>query len=1099
MRTCLCLAAVSVVTLAAAESAPPLLLQKPALSRTQIVFVYAGDLWSVAREGGDARRLTVGAGVETNPAFSPDGTTLAFTAEYDGNVDVYTVPATGGVPKRLTWHPAPDSLLGWSPDGRKVVFSSPRESYAGLPEMFTTDTTGAFPEKVPLPWGFEASFSPDGRRLAYVPMRRAFQVWKQYRGGTTTPIWLATLSDSSVEKVPRANSNDFNPMWVADRVFFLSDRDGPAALYSYDTRSKQVRKELGNDGFDFKSASAGPDGIVLEQFGRLMLFDTKTRTARPVPVTIAGDLPEVRERMMNLGQRLDAPDLSPTAARAVFEARGEIVTVPAEKGDPRVITNTPNVMERSPAWSPDGATIAYFSDESGEYELHLAPQSGSGTITKIKMPEPGFYRAPRWSPDSKKLSFVDARMRIWYVDIASRKFTQIDRERYWGPFTEDWVPVWSPDSNWLAYGKRLTNFMNAIHVYSLRDAKVTQVTDGLSDAKYPAWDADGKHLYFAASTDSGPSLQPDVTSGTRTVTRSVYIVVLSKEQTSPFAPESDEEQVRQAATSDAPKPDSAKPDGPPPARPVDVKIDFDNIGQRVLAMPMPPRRYVGLQAGKAGVLYALEAPLAAADQPAGLVVHRHTLSSRRSDVAATGVQVFRIAGNGEKMLTRQGTNWSIRNVPPSPPAGSAAPPATPPPPPGTNGQLNVSNLEVRIDPLAEWKQMYREAWHIQRDFFYDPNLHGLDLQAAKQRYEPFVAGIGSRSDLNYLFAEMMGNVVVSHLNVGGGDQPDVKRVQTGLLGADYRVEGGRYRFARVFNGENWNPDARAPLTQPGVNVVAGEYLLEVAGRAVTSSDNVFRLFEGTANKQVRIRVGADPNGAGSREVTVVPVANETRLRTLAWVEDNRRKVDQMTRGRAAYVYLPDTAAGGQVNFTRYFFAQVGKQAVIVDERFNGGGQLATDLVEFMTRKLMSSIATRDGEDETVPQGAIFGPKVMLINEFAGSGGDAMPWYFRKAGAGKLIGKRTWGGLVGRAGAPRLMDGGGVSAPSSAVWDPDESSWIAENTGVAPDIEVEHDPALVRLGRDPQLERAIEHINAELDKNPPKKLVRPAYPRYKTLK
>ena len=1111
MRTFLCLVAVSMVTLAA-ESNSPLLLQRPTLSKSQIVFVYAGDLWAVPREGGDARRLTAGVGVETNPVFSPDGATLSFTAEYDGNVDVYTVPAAGGVPKRLTWHPSPDQVLGWSPDGKKILFSSTRESYAGPPEMFTTDVNGAHPEKLPLPWGYEASYAPDASRLAYVPMRRAFAVWKQYRGGDTTPIWLATLSNSKVEKIPRTNSNDFNPMWIGEKVFFLSDRDGPVSLFSYDTRSKQVKEEARNTGLDYKSASAGPDGIVIEQFGSLMLFDLKAGRAKQVPVKIAGDLPEVRERMVNLGQRLDMPDLSPTAVRAVFEARGEIVTVPAEKGDARVITNTPNVMERSPVWSPDGRNIAYFSDESGEYELHLAPQNGSGTVTKIAMPGPGFYRAPRWSPDSSKISFVDARMRSWYFDVASRKFTQVDKERYWAAFSDDWVPVWSPDSKSLAYSKRLGNYMGAIHIYTLSDGKIAQVTDGLSDAKYPAWDTDGKYLYFAASTDSGPSLQPDVGSATRTVTRSLYMVVLSKDQPSPFAPESDEEKVKEEQAADAQKPpesqkpatenaDASKtePPRPAPARPVEARVDLENIGQRILAMPMPPRRYVGLEVGRAGVLYAIEAPLAAPEQPAGIVVHRYTLSSRRADVAATGVQAFRIARSGDKMLVRQGQNWFIRNVPPPPPASASATPAPPPAPPPTAGQLNVANLEVRINPLAEWKQMYREAWHIQRDFFYDPNFHGLDLKAAEKRYEPFVENIGSRSDLNYLFAEMMGNVVVSHLGVGGGEQPDVRRVQTGLLGADYAIENGRYRFSRVYNGENWNPDARAPLTQPGVNVRAGEYLLEVAGRNLTATDNVYRLFEGTANKQVRIKVGPDPSGTGAREVTVVPVPNENRLRNLAWVEDNRRKVDQMTGGRVAYVYLPDTAGGGQANFTRYFFAQVGKEAVIVDERFNGGGQLATDLVEFMTRKLMSAVATRDGDDEIEPQGAIFGPKVMLINEFAGSGGDAMPWYFRKAGAGKLIGKRTWGGLVGRAGSPRLMDGGNVSSPSSAVWDPAESKWIAENTGVAPDIEVEHEPELVRRGRDPQLEKAVEIVMAELEKNPPKKLVRPAYPKYETLK
>ncbi len=1099
---------------AAADSNPPLLLQKPTLSKTQIAFVYAGDLWTVPREGGDARHLTNGPGREDYPVFSPDGSTLAFTGEYDGNVDVYTVPAAGGVPKRLTWHPATDVVLGWSPDGRKILFESNRDSTnQGIPAMFTMDINGSFPEKIPLPWGYEAAYSPDGSRLAYVPMRRAFTAWKQYRGGDTTPIWLADLASSKVEKVPRNNSNDYNPMWIGGKVYFLSDRNGPVTLFSYDARSRQVKEEIKNTGLDFKSAGAGPDGIVIEQFGGLLLFDLKTGKARPVPVRIAGDLPEVRDRMVNVGRRLGSAHLSPNAARAVFAARGEILTVPAEKGNVRVITNTPAVMERSPAWSPDGKTIAYFSDESGEYELHLAPQNGEGTVTKIPLPEPGSYRAPQWSPDSQKIAFADSRMRIWYLDVASRKITKVDKERFWDPASNDWTPVWSPDSKWLAYSKRLPNYLGAIHAYSLADGKVTQITDGLSDAKIPVFDKDGKYLYFAASTDSGPALQPDVGSFTRPVTRSVYLVVLAKDQPSPFAPESDEEKGSDLTKSDAPKSDvsapadegsktppadASKPAAKPPAAKIpDVKIDFDNISQRILAMPLPPRRYIALQVGKAGVLFAVEAPLPAPDQPPALAVHRYDLKSRKADVAANGVMFFEVSQNGDKMLTRQGENWYIRNLPPPPPATGG--PAPTPPPAATGGQLNTADIEVKISPLAEWRQMYHEAWRVERDYFYDAGFHGLDLKAAEKRYAPFVDGIGSRADLNYLFDEMLGNMVVSHLGVFGGEQPEVKRVQTGLLGCDFKIENGRYRFARVFNGENWNPDARAPLTQPGVNVVAGEYLLAVKGRNLTASDNVYGFFEDTANKQVQIRVGPDPAGANSREVTVLPVPTEGRLRNLAWVEDNRRKVDQMTGGRVAYVYLPDTAFGGFTNFTRYFFAQVDKQAVIIDERFNGGGALATDIVEFLSRKLMSSVATRDGDDEVQPQGAIFGPKVMLINEFAGSGGDALPWYFRRAGLGPLIGKRTWGGLVGRAYAPQLMDGGIVTAPSSGVWDPAESRWIAENNGITPDVEIEYEPELVRQGHDPQLEKAVAQILVELEKNPPKKLVRPKPSKYQTLR
>jgi tricorn protease len=1105
MRRMAIVVAVSVGCLVgiSADSLTPLLLQKPTLSRTHIAFVYAGDLWTVPRDGGAAQRLTSGPGVETNPVYSPDGSTIAFTGEYDGNTDVYTVPAAGGVPKRLTWHPAPDTVLSWTPDGKRILFASNRDSYAPVQQLFTMDVNDSFPERLPLPWGWEAAYSPDGSRLAYVPMRRAFNVWKRYRGGDTTPIWLASLADSKIEKIPRENSNDYNPLWIGAKVYFLSDRDGPVSLYSYDTRTRQVKAEIKNDGLDFKSIGAGADAIVIEQFGGLALFDLKTSQVKQVPVQIAGDLPEVRTRMVSLSNRLSGAHLSPNATRALFEARGEIVTVPAEKGDPRNITNSPKVMERSPTWSPDGKTIAYFSDESGEYALHLAPQTGVGDVVKIPMPEPGFYRAASWSPDSKKIAFIDSHMRIWYVDVERRKAVEVGKERYWNPFGDDWEPVWSPDSQWLAYATRLTNYLGAIHLYSLTAGKATQITDGMSDAASPVFDRDGRFLYFTASTDSGPSRQPDVGSFARPVTRNVYLVVLSRTEPSPFAPESDEEKG-EAAPPPVPPPMPAPDDGkaeprpaPAPRKPVEVKVDFENIGQRILSMPLPPRRYVGLQVGKPGVLFALETPAPVPGQPPTTVVHRHDLKTRRTDVAASGVRFFEVSASGDKMLTRQGDDWFIRNLPPPPPP-AGGPPAVGPPP-ATGGQLNTKNIEIKISPREEWAQMFREAWHIERDFFYDPGFHGLNLRNAEERYQRFLEGIGSRADLNYLFSEMLGNLVVGHLSVFGGDTPDVKRVQTGLLGCDYKIENGRYRFARVYNGENWNPQATAPLTQPGVNVAAGEYLIAVNGRNLTAADNVYSLFEGTAGKQVQIRVGADPGGGNARTVTVVPVPNENRLRNLAWIEDNRRKVDEMTGGRVAYVYLPDTAFGGFTNFTRYFFAQVEKQAVIVDERFNGGGALATDIVEFLSRKLLSSVATRDGGDEVEPQGAIFGPKVMLINEFAGSGGDAMPWYFRRAGVGKLIGKRTWGGLVGRAGSPPLMDGGIVTAPSSGVWDPEQSQWIAENVGISPDIEVEHEPEAVRRGHDPQLERAVQEILAELQQHPAKKLTRPTFPTYKTVK
>ena len=1121
----LILSVVIVVGAGAAFAQPSdhLMLQRPTVSQTQIVFVHAGDLWSVPRQGGAAHRLTTGPGVETSPLFSPDGTKLAFTGEYDGNVDVFVMPAAGGVPKRLTWHPTADTVLGWTPDGSRVLFTSTRTASSRFAELFTIGLDGGLPERLPLPTAAEGAFSPDGSRMAYVPIQRAFATWKRYRGGRTTPIWLATLANSRIEKVPRDNSNDFNPMWVGDTVYFLSDRDGRVTLYSYDVRTKKVGRLFENDGLDLKSASAGAGAIVYEQFGSLGLYDLKTGRRSPVPVTVAGDYPEVRERLLRVGSALTNAHISPTGARAVFEAHGEVLTVPAEKGDPRNLSNTPGVMDRDPAWSPDGKTIAWFSDESGQYALHLGAQSGTGDVVKIPLGEkPSIYFTPRWSPDSKRIAFTDSHQTLWCVDVDTKKPVRVDEDRFWSRSGDIFQPAWSPDSRWLAYAKRLPNYLGAVFLYSAGDGKTLRVTDGMSDARTPVFDADGKYLYFTASTDAGASLQPDIHSFSRPSSRNLYLVVLSKEEPSPFAPESDEEKpaeerastegksgegdkpasATEAAGAMGAKPGAAaaqagppRPGGPatPPKIPT-VNVDEENILQRILAMPMPARRYVALQAGKGGVLLALETPdpFNAQPQP-GVTVHRYDLKARKSDIVVSGVTGFEIARNGEKMLYRQGERWFITALRPISPGGV---PATPPPSgPQTTGALSTEGIEVRVDPRAEWRQMYREAWRIQREFFYDPHFHGLDLAQAEKKYAPFLEGVASRSDLNYLFAEMLGELTVSHLGVGGGATPEVRRVATGLLGADFTIDSGRYRFARVFDGENWNPQLRAPLTQPGANVVAGEYLLEVNGRPVTVADSVFSFFEGTVGKSVVLRVGPKPSTEGAREVTVLPIASEQALRNLAWVEDNRRYVDKVTGGRVAYVYMPDTAIGGYTFFNRYFYAQVGKEAVIVDERFNGGGNLATDIVEILKRPLMSMVATRDGENEVQPQCAIFGPKVMLINETAGSGGDAMPWYFRKAGVGPLIGTRTWGGLVGRAAGVPLMDGGFVGAPSSAVWDPAKSEWIAENVGVAPDIEVEQDPELVRNGKDPQLEKAIEVVMAELAKRPSAPVKRPAYPTY----
>jgi tricorn protease len=599
------------IPIAFAQSDPPLLLQKPTINRTHIVFSYAGDLWSVSREGGDAIRLTAGPGVETDPHFSPDGKQIAFTGEYDGNVDVYLMPASGGVPRRLTYHPAQDTVAGWTPDGKQILFRSTRNSYARFSRLFTIPVDGAgLPAELPLPMAEEGSYSPDGTHLAYLPLARAFLTWKRYRGGRTTPIWIANLADSGIEKLPRQNSNDFAPMWVGDKVYFLSDRNGPVTLFAYDTTTKKVSELIQNSGFDLKDASAGPGAIAYEQFGEIHLFDLKTATSHKVEIRVTGDLPEVRPRLEKVATQIVSASLSPTGARALFEARGEILTVPAEKGSIRNLTNTPGAAERNPAWSPDGKQIAYFSDESGEYQLHIRNQNGMGDLQKIKLGGlPSFYYGPVWSPDGKKIAYT-TRLTLWYIDREKQSPVKVDTDAYDSPF-HDINPGWSPDSKWIAYTRLLKNHLRAVYLYSVDDARTYQVSDGMSDAEYAVFDKNGKYLYFTASTNLGLSTAwLDMSSLDRQVTRSAYVVVLSRDEASPLAPESDDEKGEDKARDAEKKADSdGKSDArDKPKEPVKVKIDLANIGQRILALPIAARDYRGMLAGKEGILFLIENP-----------------------------------------------------------------------------------------------------------------------------------------------------------------------------------------------------------------------------------------------------------------------------------------------------------------------------------------------------------------------------------------------------------------------------------------------------------------------------------------------------------
>jgi tricorn protease len=1083
-----------VLALSAAGSANsgPLLLQGPTLSKTQIAFAYGGDIWIVSRAGGDAQRLITGTGMLMGPHFSPDGTMLAYAGDYEDNLDVYVVPASGGQPKRLTYHPGPDVAVGWTPDGKSVLFHSHRLSYADSNQLFTVAVDGVFPTPLPLPQAEDGAFSPDGSHIAYVPYFQWEPNWKHYRGGQTTPVWIADLADSSIVKVPRDGSSDHNPLWIGDKVYFLSDRNGPVTLFEYDSQSQQVKQLIKNDGFDIKSASAGPGAIVYEQFGAIYLYDLHSGKSKRLNITVNGDMPQVRARFDKADKEIQNAQISPSGARAVFEAHGEIFTVPAEKGDVRNITNSSAVADRDPRWSPDGKSIAYFSDESGEYALHISPQNGLGPITKIDLGKPpSFFYSPIWSPDSKKITYSDKRLNLWYIDLEKKTPVRVDTDLFEGA---SFNPAWSPDSKWLAYTKQLDSRMHAIFVYSLETAKATQITDGMSDAQLPDFDKSGKYLYFTASTDMGLVAGGDMSAFDRPVSRSVYVVVLKKGVASPLAPESDEENKKTDAegakegSGDKAAADKSKEsaeakdkDKEKSKEPAKVEIDFDKLNQRVLAMPIPAKNYFGLIAGKEGEIFLVEGPPTVNfEGPPSLTAWKFTLKTRKTDMLVGGISALATSFDGEKMLYKQGQAWFIN-------------PTDKPPEPG-KGNLKTADMEVRVDPHAEWKQIYHEVWRIERDFFYDPHHHGLDLDQAEKTFAPYLDNVASRGDLNFLFREMLSYMSVGHMFVGGGTEPEIPRVKVGLLGADYKIANGRYRFTHVYDGENWNPRLQAPLTQPGVDVREGEYVLAVNGRELNATDNIFSFFLETAGQQVVLKVGPNPNDTGSRQVTVVPVDNEENLRNLYWIESNRRKVDELTGDKVAYVYVPDTGQGGYSNFNRYFFAQVGKQAAIIDERFNHGGNLADFIVDYLRRPILNKVMTREGKEWNEPAGAIYGPKVMIVNQFAGSGGDALPWYFRKLGIGPIVGERTWGGLVGIGGYPSLLDGGYVMAPRMAIYGL-KGDWEVENHGIKPDIEVSMDPKAVREGHDPQLEKAVETVMDLLKQHPIPDYAKPAYPDY----
>ena len=1051
------------------------MLAQPAISSSHIAFVYAEDIWIANKDGSNPRRLTIDEGAESNPVFSPDGKTIAFNGEYDGNIDVFTIPVEGGIPTRLTWHPSPDIVRGFTPDGKSVLFLSPRNAFNNrYAQLYTVAVTGGMASQLAIPNAGWATYSPDGKQMAYTPLNDAFKQWKHYRGGSIANIWIFNFSDNATVRIPQPTGgcNDVSPMWMGNMIYFRSDRNGEFNLFSYNTATKEIKQLTTFKDFPILNASAGNGIIVFEQAGYLHTYSPGESNTKRIKVGIATDLLELRSRFAKGADYVRSADISPTGQRVVFDFRGDIVTLPAEKGDARNLTQTTSAHEKYPAWSPDGKNIAYFSDASGEYQLHIKSQDGKGDAKSYKLNGTGFYANTVWSPDSKKISFVDNGRNLYILDVATGSINKVDADELYipGPFRSQFGS-WSSDSKWMAYTKVTATQFQRIFLYDIDKNKSIALTDGLSDATEPIFDKGGKYLFFFASTDAGPVINWfDQSNQDMRSTNSIYLVTLQKETISPFAKESDEEKVKDQADTSKTKKDTAPPSE---KKSTSLAIDWDGIQNRIIDLPIPAGNYNQLGMGKEGELLYV-----ANDDNGSGVMHKYDINKRK-DNEVMPMNGYILSADGKKMLYANSGKWFTSG------AGEKGEPG--------KGMLNVESIEIKIEPKEEWPQIFDEAWRVNRDYFYDPGMHGTNWLAIKKKYEVFLPDLACRNDLNVLIQWMCSELAVGHhrLTDGGDHLHNSKKVSGGLLGADFTINKNRYQIKKIYGGLNWNPNLRSPLTEPGVNAKEGDYIIAVNGKNVSATDNLYSFFENTAGKIVELTISTTPDNAASRVVKVVPVANESSLRNRDWVEGNLKKVNEATKGQVAYVYVPNTTTLGHEYFKRYFFPQANKKAIIIDERFNGGGQLADYYIDLLQKPYQAYWNMRYGKDLKSPSASIQGPKVMIIDETAGSGGDMLPWMFRKFNVGTLVGKRTWGGLVGILGFPEFLDGGGVTAPNVAIWTKD--GFVVENVGVAPDIEVEQTPADVIKGRDPQLEKAIEVALKELEKNPQTEPKRPPYP------
>jgi tricorn protease len=1022
------------------------LLREPTLSSDAVVFVHANDLWKVGREGGQAIRLTSNEGYESLPHFSPDEQWIAFTAQYDGNTDVYVIPATGGSPRRLTYHPSGDHVQGWTPEG-KVLFRSAREAYPGrINRFYEIGLSETHPRAIDIPRIAYGEMSADGKYMAYIPITSWDPEWRNYRGGQAMPVWVVNIETKELMRAPQKDrERHLDPVWYQGKVYYLSERDYLSNIWSFDPESGEEKQHTFLKVFDIKSLDAGPDGIVYEQGGYLHLLDPESGETRQLDITVSGDMNFARTRWEDInGSMLSHARLSPRGQRAVFEHRGDIFTFPRKEGSWRNLTRSSGVADRYPVWSPQGDQIAWFSDQSGEYQLVVADQYGENPRS-YPLENPTFYFEPDWSPDGRHIAYTDTDYNIWIVNLGSGKVRLVDTDRYAHP-NRAMNPVWSPDSRWVAYARQLDSHFKAVFAYNIENGKKIQLTDGMADAISPVWDQYGKYLYFLASTNYGlNSGWLDMSSYDPQVTRQLFCIVLQEGDAAPILPQSDEAQAATPAEQEKKDTTDSK---------VLVNITESGLDERIVGLKLKEKNYVALRSAPANTVFVLEAvPYAE-----GFTVHHYDVKKQKAEVYAEGVSDVQVSSNAEHVLHSKGGNWSISAA-----QGKPKP----------EDKISTS-AKIKITPAEEYEQIFKEGWRYMRDFLYVENVHGAPWEQVYEWYAPWIKSVKHRTDLNYVVDILSGEVAIGHSYVRGGDMPDVDRVPIGLLGADYEINNGRYQIAKIYRGDTYDPNNNGPLSMPGMNVSEGDYIISINGESLTDETNIHYLMEQTAGQTVRLEVSDNASGAGSRVVLVKPVSSEYNLRNIEWINGNIQKVDEMSDGKLAYVYLPNTGGGGFNSFNRYFFAQQNKKGVILDERNNGGGSAADYMIDVMNRKLFGYFNSKAGDKRpwTTPMAALWGPKVMIINERAGSGGDLLPYMFKEAGIGPLVGTRTWGGLVGTWDTPRFIDGGRMVAPRGGFFDKN-GEWAVEGEGIAPDIEVIQTPKEQLEGRDPQLERAVE--------------------------